>query len=220
MPSRSRARAFASAARQRLALLGVPRWTGLPQSDLEDRFRERARRLEAPRVLELGTARAIPERSTMHRDLVPHAAEFLGTDLVPGADVDIVADVHRLSAAAGEGAFDVILSFSTFEHLKYPHRAAHEVLKTLTVGGLVFVQTHQAFPLHAYPADYFRYTREALAALFGETMGFRVEATGYDYPAYLYARRIPDSHRHLCFLNTLLWGEKQAPTPAEYHYEL
>jgi len=166
VPSRSRARAFASAARQRLALLGVPRSTGQAQSGLEDRFRERARRLEAPRVLELGTARAIPERSTMHRDLVPHAAEFLGTDLVPGADVDIVADVHRLSEVAGEEAFDVILSFSTFEHLKYPHRAAHEVLKTLTVGGLVFVQTHQAFPLHAYPADYFRFTPAGVRSLF------------------------------------------------------
>ena len=55
-------------------------------------------------MLELGAARAIPERSTMHRDLVPPAATFLGTDLVPGDDVDIVADVHRLSEVAGEGA--------------------------------------------------------------------------------------------------------------------
>jgi SAM-dependent methyltransferase len=171
-------------------------------------------------VLELGTARSIPERSTMHRGLVPHAAEFLGTDLAPGADVDIVADLHRLSEVVGEERFDVILSFSTFEHLKYPHRAAHEVLKTLTVGGLLFLQTHQTFPLHAYPHDYFRFTREALAALFGTTMGFRTEATDYDYPAYLYARRIPDSHRHQYFLNTLLWGEKEAPTPPEYRYEL
>ena len=97
LPERPRARDGAA---------GVPRSTGLPSSGLEARFKERCRRLEAPRVLELGTARAIPERSTLHRDLVPHAAEFLGTDIVPGADVDIVADVHRLSEVAGEAQVD------------------------------------------------------------------------------------------------------------------
>ena len=83
----------------------------------------------------------------------------------------------------GAERFDVILSASTFEHLKYPGLAAHELLKTLTVGGLLFVQTHQSFPLHGYPSDYFRFSREALASLFGTTMGFEVVATGYDFPA-------------------------------------
>ena len=89
----------------------------------------------APRVLELGTLRSIESRSTMHRDLVPHASEFLGTDIKSGPDVDIVADVHRLTDTVGSESFDVIVSFSTFEHLKYPHVAAHEIMKALREGG-------------------------------------------------------------------------------------
>ena len=41
----------------------------------------------------------------MHRDWVPHAAESLGTDLLPGADVDVVADAHTLSSTFGGERF-------------------------------------------------------------------------------------------------------------------
>ncbi len=179
-----------------------------------------ARAMERPRVLELGTLRSEPDRSTLHHDLVPHAAEFLGTDLAAGPDVDIVADVHRLTAVTGAERFDVILSFSTFEHLKYPHLAAHELMKALAIGGLLFVQTHQAYPLHAYPYDYFRYSREALAGLFGSKMGFQILATDYEFPAAIRARRVPALAHMESWLNVRLLGQKTAPTPAEYIYDL
>jgi hypothetical protein len=207
-------------ARRRAALAGTSRSAAVPGSTLEQRFRERCKALEAPSVLELGTMQSVPGRSTMHRDLVPHAREFLGTDLDSGPDVDVVADVHRLSSYVGEERFDVILSFSTFEHLKYPQLAAHELMKTLTVGGLIYIQTHQSFPLHAYPNDYFRFSRDALAALFGTSMGFEVVATDYDFPAFIYARRDAYANRALAYLNTMLLGEKRGPTPAQYQYEL
>jgi hypothetical protein len=109
----------------------------------------------------------------MHRDWVPHAAEFLGSDIAGGA-----RRRHRGRRAPpvgrrGEERFDVIISCSTFEHLKYPAVAAHEVLKALKVGGVLFVQTHQSFPLHGYPFDYFRFSREALAASSGPPWGSR-----------------------------------------------
>jgi hypothetical protein len=90
----------------------------------------------------------------------------------------------------------------------------------LRIGGVLFVQTHQSFPLHGYPLDYFRFSEDALASLFGTQMGFDVRATNYDFPVLLFSRRLPDSERHPAFLNTTLWGEKQAPTPDEYRYEL
>ncbi len=198
----------------------MPRSAGASSSSLETRFSERCRELEAPSVLELGTKQSVAGRSTLHRHVVPNAGEFLGTDVEAGADVDVVADVHRLSETVGAERFDVILSFSTFEHLKYPTLAAHEVMKCLKVGGQVFVQTHQCFPLHAYPSDYFRFSRDALASLFGTDMGMVTVGTEYDYPAQIYSRRLADSHRHLAFLNTLLWAAKHAPTPDVYRYEL
>jgi len=204
----------------RLTLAGAPRSDGRPSSDSEQRFIARCRDIPSPSVVELGALQSRPGRSTLHRDWIPHAGEFLGSDIEDGPDVDIVADLHRFSGVAGLERFDVILSCSTFEHLKYPTLAAHETMKALKVGGLLFVQTHQAFPLHGYPSDYFRFSQDALASLFGTDMGFRVVATNYDFPVRLHARRIPGMQRMPAFLNTTLWGEKVAPTPDEYRYEL
>jgi SAM-dependent methyltransferase len=212
-------RALAIAGRQ-ITIAGVPRSAGDARWDLEQAFLASCRELPTPSVLELGTLRSVPGRSTMHRDWVPHAAEFLGSDIGPGDDVDIVADAHHLSEVVGVERFDVILSCSTFEHLKYPTLAAHEIMKALKVGGVLFVQTHQSFPLHGYPSDYFRFSREALASLFGTTMGFEVVATNYDFPAHVVSRRVRRTELMPAYLNTTLWGRKVAPTPDEYRYEL
>jgi len=183
-------------------------------------FLERCRGLTAPRVLELGTRRSIADQCTMHRDWVPHAREYLGCDIAGGIDVDLVADVHRLADVVGEERFDVIISCSSFEHFKYPHLAAHQIMRTLKVSGLLFIQTHQSFPLHAYPYDYFRFSREALRGLFGTKMGFDVIATNYDFPARIFTGRIKGCHAAPAFLNSCLFGEKTGTTPAEYVYEL
>jgi hypothetical protein len=206
--------------RRQLALLGEPRSAAEGSSDLEARVRARCRELPAPRVLELGTKQSQPGRSTMHRDWVPHASEFLGTDMEEGADVDVVADLHRLSEVVGRESFDVILTCSTFEHVKYPWLASHELMRTLKVGGQLYLQTVQSFPLHGYPSDYYRFSREALASLFPAEMGFRTVATNYDFPIRLHSRRVADLQEHPAFLNSTLWGEKVAPTPDEFHYEL
>jgi len=191
-----------------------------PDGDaLMDNFLARCRTMPAPRVLELGTLQSQAGRSTLHTDFVPHAAAYLGTDIVAGPDVDIVADIHRLTQVTGEEQFDVIISCSSFEHFKYPHLAAHEVMKALRVGGVLFIQTHQTFPIHAYPYDYFRFSREALAGLFGAQMGFRVLAADYEFPVLLYSQRDPRSLQAPAYLNVRLFGEKLAPTPAAYVYE-
>ena len=203
-----------------LVLAGARRAEGDPSSDLEHRFIARCAQLDAPSVLELGTLQSVQGRSTMHRDWVPNASEFLGTDIEAGPDVDIVADLHRLTDVVGEERFDVIMSASTFEHLKYPTLAAHELMKALKVGGQLFVQTHQSFPLHGYPSDYFRFSQDALASLFGTQMGFEVLATNYDFPARIFSRRVATTQHMPAFLNTTLWGEKRASTLAEYRYEL
>jgi Methyltransferase domain len=204
----------------------IQRWltvVGSDPSDAEpngqlDRFLEHCSTLKNPRVLELGTKQSIPGRSTIRREWVPNAQSFLGTDIESGVDVDIVADVHRLADVVGDEAFDVIISCSTFEHLKYPSLAAHSVMRSLSVGGCLFVQTHQTFELHGYPDDYFRFSREALESLFGTTMGFRVCEAGYEFPVRLFSRSM--EHRPPAFVNTTLWGTKEEPTPLTYAYEL
>ncbi len=180
---------------------------------------QKMRAVHLPCVLELGVYRSIPGRSTLHREFVPHAGKFLGTDITAGADVDFVADLHRLTEVTGIEVFDAVISCSTFEHLKYPHKAAHEIMKSLKVGGALFIQTHQTFHLHSYPHDYFRFSREALAGLFGTRMGFNVIATDYEFPVKLISREIPVAANFDAYLNVRLFGEKVAPTPETYVHE-
>ena len=175
--------------------------------------------IEKPKVLELGTLRSNKAVSTMHRNFVPHAGEYVGTDAYPGLDVDFMADIHEISKIVGEEVYDAVISCSSFEHFKYPHLAAHEIMKIVKVGGALFVQTHQTFPLHSYPYDYFRFSQDAILGLFGTKMGFECEA-GYEFPATVFAKRMPDAITARAFLNVVLFGRKTAPTPKEYIYEL
>jgi hypothetical protein len=175
--------------------------------------------MDQPRVLELGTKRSFSERSTRHDSWIPHASEFIGSDLENAEDVDLIADVHRLSETVGVESFDVFISCSSFEHFKYPQLAAHQIMKTLKVGGLLFIQTHQSYPIHSSPYDYFRFSREALSALFGTKMGFNVIATDYEFPVRLKAREKRGCQLYAAYLNSRLFGRKTAKTPEEYIYE-
>lgn len=186
---------------------------------LLENFKNRTAQMSSPSVLELGVKRLYAEVKTMHDDWIPNAGEFLGGDIEDGIDVDIIADVHMLSEAVGEERFDVIISCSSFEHFKYPHLAAHEIMRSLKIGGLLFIQTHQTYPVHGAPHDYFRFSREALAGLFGTQMGFNVIDTVYEFPAQIYTPQVPNTGGEAAFINTCLLGEKTAPTPSEYIYE-
>jgi SAM-dependent methyltransferase len=186
---------------------------------IKDRFIERCRSMESPRVLELGAKRAVPTRSTRKDEWIPHAGQYLGTDIEEDEDVDFVADVHRLTRTTGEEQFDAIISRASFEHFKYPFLAAHEIMKALRIGGVLYVWTVQTFPIHHFACDYFRFSQEALAALFGTQMGFRVLDTNYNWPAKIYAPRVPDCQIHPSFLGVELFGEKIDKTPDTYVYE-
>jgi SAM-dependent methyltransferase len=165
-------------------------------------FLEQSRKIKNPKVLELGTKRSKPNRSTMHHDWIPHASSYVGTDFMEGTDVDIVADIHTLSATLGEKSYDIIISCSTFEHVQYPWIAAEEISRTLKTGGLVFVQTHFSFPLHAYPSDYWRFSTEALKTLFSRQLGFEVISSSYDFDSYIFSWRLPWLVRHKSYLNS------------------
>ena len=180
-------------------------------------FLQQVNEMPGPRVLELGTKRAFSDRSTMHKAWIPHAAAFIGTDYQNGLDVDVVADVHCLSSAFPEESFDVVISCSTFEHIKYPWIAAVEIARCLRLGGCVFVQTHQTYPLHGAPYDYWRFTRDGLAALFHPKIGMDTIACCHEFPCSITTEEDPGAIASLdAFLNTCLCAIKIAATPGEW----
>ena len=180
-------------------------------------FLRLASEIDKPSVLELGTYRSNPEISTLHKEWVPHAFIYHGTDIFMGQDVDFIADVHKLSEVAGVETYDIIISCSSFEHFKYPQVAAFEVSKVLSPNGLVFVQTHQSYPLHAYPYDFFRFSTEALSACFGTRNGIKELGTQYQFSCSIKSERQGDTPGG--FLNTLYLGQKTHKTPEQYQYD-
>lgn len=131
------------------------------------------------RVLEAGTLQAVQGRSTHQRDAFPWVANenYVRLDIRGGPDVDVVGDLHALPAE-WTGRFDAFIGIAVWEHLERPWIAAREVARVLAPGGLILVCTHQCFPLHGYPSDFFRFSREALRLIF-EDAGLVVTACDY-----------------------------------------
>lgn len=182
-------------------------------------FIRRMKEKDQPSVLELGTRRVNPAVSTMRRRYVPHAAEYVGTDFRDGLDVDVIADVHELSGVFGENRFDAVISCSTFEHLRYPWIAVVEINRVLRPGGLVFVQTHQTFPLHAHPHDYFRFSRDGLEALFAEQVGFQTVLSAHNFRCAIVSTREPRTALAPAYLNSLITVEKVAHAGPDFRWK-
>jgi len=131
------------------------------------------------RVLEIGS-RAVVSNS-LWRNFIP-VATYTGFDVLPGPNVDVVGDVHRLSDYFEPDSFDLIISFAVFEHLAAPWIAAEEISKVLAVGGQVCIETHFSFSEHELPWHFFQFNSTALEALFCEELGFSIVDSGLDSP--------------------------------------
>jgi SAM-dependent methyltransferase len=127
--------------------------------------------LSAGRVAELG-ARA--RSGVTYRHLVPDHLDYLGIDIEPGPNVDLVGDIHLLSVFIERNSLDGVLSIATFEHLAMPWKAAVEINRVLKPGGLCYIASHQSFPLHEEPWDFWRFSDSAWQALFNEATGFEI----------------------------------------------
>lgn len=146
-------------------------------------FRMALKSMDAPKVLELGTLRWVESRSTHHKDWAPHASSYVMSDVGAGLDVDVVADGHALKPFKKE-EFDAYIAISVYEHLRQPWVAAKAAKRVLKPGGILLVVTHQTFPLHGYPSDFFRFSDVALASIF-EDCGFEIVDSGYQYPCQI-----------------------------------
>ena len=140
-----------------------------------------------PVILELGVKRSQPTRSTHHKAYFAgiDTSKYILSDFDEGLDVEVTADIHKLDDVFSEDQFDYIISYSVHEHLKYPDLAALKMLKCLKVGGVILIQTHQTYPLHGYPFDFYRFSREALEAEFNSLMGCEVITSYYSDPAVI-----------------------------------
>ncbi len=142
-------------------------------------FFQEAHKIKNPKILEVGTKRSNVEKSTHSFNGFKglQRSDYVMMDLEDGLDVDVVADIHALPEE-WRNSFDIIIASAVFEHLERPWVAAKEMERVMKNGGLALVITHQTFPLHGYPNDYFRFSKDALRLIF-EDAGFQVERAEY-----------------------------------------
>ena len=118
-------------------------------------------------------------------------------------------------------SFDIIISCSTFEHLKYPQLCGHNLMKMLNIGGIIYIQTHQTFPLHGYKYDYYRFSREALKSIFSKKMNMKTISTFFSHNCVIIPENVPAWNDVAeSYLNVDYVGEKIDETPEEYIYDI
>lgn len=150
-----------------------------PKVNVWDVFYTAASALQPKRVLEVGTRRVDPNRSTHSRGVFPGVADsdYVKFDVRDGVDVDVVGDLQALPETWSD-SFDCFIANAVFEHLERPWVAAKEVSRILSPGGLFYVATHQCWPIHGHPSDFFRFSKDALSLIF-EDAGLIVDAADY-----------------------------------------
>lgn len=102
------------------------------------------------RVAELGSRDVNGRSGNCHvRSLFAGAREYVGVDIGEGPDVDVVADARTWQPA--KGAFDLIVTCETLEHVQQPWLVVENACRLLRSGG-VFLATAAAPPRHPHSA--------------------------------------------------------------------
>ncbi|MDA0989717.1 MAG: methyltransferase domain-containing protein [Verrucomicrobia bacterium] len=143
------------------------------------------------RILEIGSRNVTGANLRNRFD----QADYVGFDIYPGENVDVVGDAHKLSTYFDpEEKFDLIFSSAVFEHLYAPWVAAQGMASLLKVGGQIFVETHFSWRAHERPWNFFQFSDMGLRALFNEGLGFRVLDCGMKNPMIGFYTRLADKN--------------------------
>lgn len=126
-------------------------------------------------VLEIGSR---ARSGITRRNLFPADCDYTGFDIVAGENVDVVGDAHAMSRHLPAEHFDFVFSVSVWEHLAMPWLVSLELNRVMRTGGLAMINTHQSWPVHEEPWDYFRFSDYSWPTLFNAATGFEIVARG------------------------------------------
>lgn len=136
-------------------------------------------------------------------------ATWTTTDIFPGDEVNIVGDLQSLWQTC-DLKFDGIFCPAVLEHIERPWTAVHSMAQMLKPWGVLYIHTHQTFPLHGYPNDYFRFSEHALKLMCVDS-GLEVLSAGYDSPCTITPASCPVWNPVAeAFLNVTICARKPA----------
>jgi hypothetical protein len=191
-----------------------------PFHQLTTRFAESIRAREPGRLLEVGSR---ARSGILRRDLAPAGWACTGLDIIAGEGVDVVGDAHRLSKLFEPNSFDAAMSFSVLEHLAMPWKFVLELNRVMKVGALGIFTTHQCWPLHEAPWDFWRFSSDAWQALLNHRTGFRIVDTAMGEPAVVVANLlhpVTDFGDQPAYLGSSVLFEKVGGTELDWPVEL
>ena len=91
--------------------------------------------------------------------------QYVGVDLAPGANVDIVlSDPYDWREIAPDSA-DVIVAGQTFEHTEFFWETGRQITRTLKPNGICCIIVPSSGPEHRFPVDCWRMYPDGLRAL-------------------------------------------------------
>ncbi|MBD3384420.1 methyltransferase domain-containing protein [candidate division KSB1 bacterium] len=110
-------------------------------------------------VLEIGAS----QTWSPYRELF-QAQQYISLDYDQSFGPHVCGDICHTGFQ--QNSFDAVLLFEVLEHIFYPHQAINEVHRVLKPNGLCLLSTRFIFQYHPSPKDYYRFTEDALQALF------------------------------------------------------
>jgi SAM-dependent methyltransferase len=96
------------------------------------------------------------------------ANSYLGIDSRPGSGVDIVCTAEDLLDRFGPHCFDIVISTSTFEHIRHWRVALTNMKHVCRENGLIVFSVPVQWPFHAYPNDFWRFSASDITTLFAD----------------------------------------------------
>jgi SAM-dependent methyltransferase len=123
-----------------------------------------ARQVPGPRVLDVGSMLAEPGQMTYKTIADELGWKYVGLDMAPGYNVDVVAtDPYKFPIESD--SFDVVISGQTFEHIEFPWLTIKEIARVMRPGGIAIITAPGSGPEHRYPKDCWRYYPDGMRAL-------------------------------------------------------
>lgn len=92
-------------------------------------------------------------------------AKYVGLDLIPGPNVDLVVKDPYDWKEIEDESFDFIISGNAFEHIEYPWLTIEQIYKKLKPEGFICILAPFAHVEHKYPTDCYRYLSDGFIAL-------------------------------------------------------